>query len=101
MDYSLASITVRIFLLDHGGVVARLSFFNDRVTITITVVIMSFADRHACSYRTSPNSNLVRKRGRRNSTDQDGNKQRLLHFHPPELLSRENASTGSFVPSEL
>jgi hypothetical protein len=79
VDYGLAAITVRIFLFDHGGPVTRLSFLNDcgpiTITVTVTVVIMRLADRYASAHRTHANSNIVRKRGRRNSANYGRNKQ--------------------------
>jgi hypothetical protein len=94
MDYGLAAITVRIFFFDNGGSVTRLSFLDDCGTITIAVVIMRLADRHASANRTYVNTNIIRKHGCRDSADYDGNKQRLPHFHPPTLISGENAITG-------
>jgi hypothetical protein len=77
MDYGLAAITVRTFLFDHGGSVARRSFLNDcgMITITVAVVITRLADRHASADRTYVSANIIRKRGRRNSADYGGNKQ--------------------------
>jgi hypothetical protein len=79
VDYGFAAITVRIFLFNYGGLVTRRSLLNDcgpiAITITVTVVIMRLADRHASAHRTYANSNIVRKRGRRNCANYGGNKQ--------------------------
>jgi hypothetical protein len=82
VDHGLAAITIRIFLFDDGGLVARRSFLNDSgpITVTITVVIMGLADGHASAHWTHSNSNIVRKCGRRNSANYGGNKQGLPHF---------------------
>jgi hypothetical protein len=77
MDYGLAAITVRIFLFDHGGPVGRLSFLDDRgmIAVAVAVVIMRLADRYASANRTHVNTNIIRKRRRRNSADYGSNKQ--------------------------
>jgi hypothetical protein len=75
MDYGLAAITVSIFLFDHGGSVSRLPFLDDGGPITIAVVILRLADRHASAYRTYMNTNIICKRGRCNSADYGGHNQ--------------------------
>jgi hypothetical protein len=105
MDDSLAAITVLILLFDHSGSVARRAFPNDCVTImipvTVSVVIMSFTDRHASTHRTRMDPNLIRERGRCNSANHGGNKQRLPHSHSPKLFDRRKCEQRSFVPLEL
>jgi hypothetical protein len=105
MDDGLAAITVLILLFDHSGSVARRTFPDDCVTImipvTVSVVIMSFADRHASTHRTCVDSNLIREGGRRNGANHGGNKQGLPHSHSPKLFDRRKCGQRSFVPLEL
>jgi hypothetical protein len=75
MDYGLAAITVRIFLFDHGGPVTRLSFLDDRGMIAVAIAVMRLADRYASANRTHVNTNIIRKRRRRNGADYGSNKQ--------------------------
>jgi len=67
MNDGLAAITVRVFLLDHGRIIARLMLPDDcgaiTITIAIAVMIAGFADGHAGSDRSHADTNLIRKAG--------------------------------------
>jgi hypothetical protein len=78
--YGLGAITVRIFFFDDGGAIARLSFLDDRCTITVAVVIVRLADRHARANRTHVNANIIRKCRCRDRSDYGGYKQCFLQF---------------------
>jgi hypothetical protein len=75
VDYGLAAITVSIFLLDHGRLaVTRLPLLDDSSTVTVTVAItiVRFANRYASADGTDANTNILRKRGRRDSDNRGG-----------------------------
>ena len=59
MNYGLAAITVRIFLLDHSRPITWLALLDDRGTITIAVTIVRFTNRYASSDRAYANTNII------------------------------------------
>jgi hypothetical protein len=81
VDDSLGTITVSIFLLDHGRAVPWLALLDHggMVTIAVAVLIMRLANRYASADRTDANAYFISKRGRRDSDD-GSSKQRLPHL---------------------
>jgi hypothetical protein len=77
MDDGLAAIAVRIFFLDHGRRITRfVALLDDRaaITIAVTVMIVSFADRNTGADRPDADTNLIRKGRRSHHTNDGGNK---------------------------
>lgn len=69
MNDGLAAIAVRIFLLDHGGSIARLMLLDHRGPIAVAIMIVGFADRHAGTDRADANPNFICKGRRRDDAD--------------------------------
>jgi hypothetical protein len=74
MNYGLAAITIRIFLLDHGRPITWLALLDDRGTITVAVTVVRFTNRYASSDRAYANTNILSKCRRRYDANQGGSK---------------------------
>jgi hypothetical protein len=94
MDYGLATITVSIFLLDHGLAVMWLPLLDDS-TLTVSIVIMGLANRYASANRTDANANFIGQRGRRDDRYYGGSKKRLPHFSILQFQRLGNARASS------
>src|ERR1700728_1718943 len=98
MNDRLATIAIRVFLLDHGRPIAGLAFLNDSGAITVTVVIVGFANCYAGSNRSHANANIVSKRRSRHGTNHGYSKQRFLHVPSSWISMVGKCRVLLFVP---
>ena len=100
MNDGLAAIAVLIFSLDHGRPVARFTLLDNRgvIPIPIAVMIAGFADGYAGSDRSDADTDFLRKGGRRNGTDNGGNKQSFSSCPSSRELMVGECEARSFVP---
>src|SRR3569623_2038887 len=79
-------LNLRVLLLDHDGLIARLALVNDGSSVMITIVVMAGANRHASSNRSDAHTDthIFRKcGGAKTKGGNSSNTKSFLHGHPP------------------